>query len=148
MEELKRPNRKLPRWDILFPDGTFPSAGFGPSDVDGIMERAGHFVLMEWKRRNERRLKFGQRRLLLEMSKLRHPSGRLGGEIWLIRGTAWAAKPDVVAIATCVDGVWSRTNGDSRPTGVACDVHGLRRLARDFYDRPEPDPGRLARVLS
>lgn len=37
---------KLPDWGIL--DGCFPR-GIRPSDVDGIVEINGHFLMLEWK---------------------------------------------------------------------------------------------------
>ena len=40
---------------------------FMPSNVDGIAERNGHFLVMEWKRPNEK-MSEGQKRLLKAMA--------------------------------------------------------------------------------
>ena len=48
--------------------GLIPSnPAFMPSNVDGIAERNGHFLVMEWKRPNEK-MSEGQKRLLKAMA--------------------------------------------------------------------------------
>jgi len=50
--------------------GVLPdNPNFVPSNVDGICERNGHFLILEWKRPGEK-VSEGQKRLLQAMAKL------------------------------------------------------------------------------
>jgi hypothetical protein len=59
---MRNPNAK--HIDYGFLQGEIPdNPNFMPSNIDGIIERNGSFMVLEWKRRNEKISK-GQERLL------------------------------------------------------------------------------------
>jgi hypothetical protein len=68
---------RLPDWSIL--DGCFPR-GIRPSDVDGIVELNGFFLMLEWKGADAD-VSLGQRRLFQNLT-----GGSPKGQVLVIYG--------------------------------------------------------------
>ena len=91
---------------------------FCPSDLDGIAERNGHFLIMEWKRIGEK-VSEGQKRLL----------------------QALAANPRFMVViiygntdnGTQIDSYWQLTT-DGKPFKVGIGFESFKQWYRNWYD--------------
>jgi len=106
-------------WDWSPMNDVFGSTGIRISDCDGIVERNGHFLLLDGKRpclNGNREIKDGQRRMYIRFAKN-------GGTVIVFHGTP----PTTVQWVR----VW-------RPGGIfeperQCDLPGLVRLVSQWF---------------
>lgn len=107
-------------WDWGCLDGCFGSSAAALTDVDGLLERHGHFLMVEAKGPRAR-LPLGQR---IMFSRLAAPRSF---EVLVVNGDP--GHPETLQVLR--DGDW----GPARP----CDLAGLRAAVADWWRRAEAD---------
>ena len=96
---------------------------FCPSDLDGIAERNGHFLIMEWKRPAEK-VSEGQKRLLQALA----ANSRF--MVVIIYGNT--------DNGTQIDSYWQLTT-DGKPFKAGVGFESFKQWYRDWYDYANGD---------
>ena len=141
----KDPALMAVRWDVIT-EGLWPdNPHFGGTDVDGLIERHGYCLLVEWKMPGEK-CPDGQERALEALTRQLHPkSKRPANELWWVIGDGRVV-PNVTPEPWCRE-IACIVDDKVASDFVTCDLAGLRAMLDDWYRAPCPDPDRVSRVL-
>jgi hypothetical protein len=109
------------KFDVF--NGCFPKPSINFSDIDGIVEWKGHFLLIEWKYQPIDRLEQGQFLTFQRFSRIMI-AGRRIGTVWVIAGDAEQMNP------THIQEWQNGQPGQWQP----CDLHGLRDKITAWFE--------------